>query len=121
MRKTIYQCDTCKKILSDEEKISFAHISVDFSKNSGWVSKKLAYTPVWRHDITTEGIFQFCDEKCLAKHFANLRKRITKGCEANAEPDVHFFLKPKVEYLKGRKYHVYRSRKPVPKKIPTKI
>ena len=39
MRKIIYQCDECKKVLSDSDKIVIPHLSICFGNNSGWVRK----------------------------------------------------------------------------------
>ena len=39
MKKEIYICDYCKKILSDD-KIAEKHLSINFNPHSGWVEKR---------------------------------------------------------------------------------
>jgi hypothetical protein len=79
MRKIIYLCDECQKVLSDDSKISLPHLSIVFADHSGWVSNQLNYTPCWRHDKKVSGIRQFCNGVCLGRYFNKLKpKKIKK-------------------------------------------
>ena len=66
MRKIIYQCDECEKVLSDG-KIAKPHLSVEFASYSGWVSRHPQSG--WRHDDTVSGRKQFCNGVCLGRYF----------------------------------------------------
>lgn len=81
MKKIIYICDECNKVLSDESK-NCRHLSIKFSNCSGWVSKHpLKYDTsewIWEHDNTLEGVKQFCDGKCLGRYFDKLKNKLKK-------------------------------------------
>ena len=78
MRIELYLCDTCNKQLS-KGGVGKPHISVDFSRNSGWVEQNDgSYNPgKWCHSTLTlvTGIKQFCNGKCLGDYFDKLIKK----------------------------------------------
>lgn len=70
MKTVKYNCDACKKVLSDaSEGVAKTHLSIKFAEWSGWVKKHVG---VYIHAASTSGIYQFCNEKCLAKHFKDM-------------------------------------------------
>jgi len=75
MRIVTYRCDNCYKMLSDRD-VAVKHISIVLGNNTGWVSK--TKNLIWTHDITVNGVKQFCDEKCLANYFKELKKKCQK-------------------------------------------
>ena len=69
----MYACDQCDKILSDSEYgIAHKHLSIVLGNYSGWV--QIVKSSRWEHTKKINGIFHFCDEKCLAKFFKELNK-----------------------------------------------
>jgi hypothetical protein len=71
-RKLIYYCDSCSNVLSDGE-IEKKHISINLGRNSGWV-KPAKIKGYWEHVSKAQGIYQFCNPKCLADYFKKLSK-----------------------------------------------
>lgn len=69
MKKTIYQCDECERVLSDEGKIKKPHLSITFAEYSGWVAKNGR----WEHTAKVFGVKQFCNAQCLARFFNKLK------------------------------------------------
>ena len=65
MRKIIYQCDNCEKILSDD-KINTPHININLNGASGWI---VPGNSGWNNTKQIYGIFQFCNSKCLGDYF----------------------------------------------------
>ncbi len=64
MKKTIYECDHCGKVIGDKP-----HLSIQFGHNSGVAVPPS--TAGWHiAEKIPQGIMQFCDEKCLASAFA---------------------------------------------------
>lgn len=70
MKKTIYICDSCEKILSNG-KIAREHLSICFASYSGWVKKD--DFEKWEHEINITGIKQFCNGECLGNYFDKLK------------------------------------------------
>ena len=64
MKKTIYICDNCGQELTKK------HLSLNFCGYSGWVENLGGN---WQHTKKIWGIYQFCNEKCLAKFLGVLR------------------------------------------------
>lgn len=71
-RKLIYYCDSCGDVLSDGT-IKKRHISINFKNISGWVQPG-NLKGYWEYVFKTEGVFQFCNPKCLADYFKRLKK-----------------------------------------------
>ena len=71
MKFEIYRCDSCNEILSDPaENIAEKHISIIINNPSGWVEKKQS----WKFTgVIFNGVYHFCNEKCLAKKFKKLK------------------------------------------------
>lgn len=76
MRIIKYKCDSCYKELSNDVGEGKPHISLIFNSPSGWVANGAdkGMPAHWRHTSFTQGIYQFCNEKCLADHFKKLAK-----------------------------------------------
>jgi len=66
MKITLYKCDHCRKILSDDV-IRLPHISINLSEKSGWVEPNKNGWYNFSTKIT--GIKQFCSGRCLGKYF----------------------------------------------------
>ena len=67
MKRTVYSCDQCKRVLSDG-KTFVEHLSINFCSGSGLYRKKGMTCP-WNLITSITGIYQFCDEECLAVFF----------------------------------------------------
>jgi len=74
MKTTVYKCDACGAILSDEMQ-GIEHISVSFNRSdsSGWVEPCDAPQERWRFRGYVTGIMQFCNPDCLKMKFEDLR------------------------------------------------
>ena len=70
MRKIIYQCDECEKVLDDGQKKQ-PHLSIVFDQHSGWVAPEGG----WRHVKTVAGIRQFCNGTCLGRYFNKIKPK----------------------------------------------
>jgi hypothetical protein len=64
-KKTTYTCDQCGKVLSDEG-LGQKHLKIVFNRTdqNGWVEPRPGRIEMV--DPLPSGVFQFCDEKCLA-------------------------------------------------------
>lgn len=61
---TIYRCDQCETILSDDKRTHKRHLSLAFSGHCGFVEPGLSGQ--WVHVTLVEtGIKQFCNTACL--------------------------------------------------------
>lgn len=75
MRLTIYKCDQCGEVLSDD-KTHKSHLSLNFNRDSGLVEKtdfNMCGHKVYEFKTGIQGIHQFCDTKCLSKFINNLK------------------------------------------------
>lgn len=62
MKLTVYKCDGCKAVLSDDsEGIALSHLSINFNESS-WVRK---VDGLWKRAQIFNGIKQFCGVRCL--------------------------------------------------------
>lgn len=65
MKLTIYTCDACNKVLSNEtDKIAVNHININFNKCSVAVYK-WGPSPRWENANAFNGHYQFCNLDCL--------------------------------------------------------
>jgi len=74
MKKIVYLCDNCSKVLSDNP-IAIPHLSIDFGHQSGWVAPHSTYGG-WSHTSRVKGgVGHFCSGKCLGNYFNKLKKK----------------------------------------------
>lgn len=76
MKLTIYTCDYCNKVLSNEtDEIAVNHINIHFN-NCSYAIYKRGQDPKWVDTNTIRGHYQFCNLDCLC---AFLKIRDIKG------------------------------------------
>lgn len=66
MKTTVYKCDNCMKVLSDEEGFAVNHLTISFGRCTGHAEKADDH---WRVRNSFSGVMQFCNSDCLKKYF----------------------------------------------------
>ena len=69
MRKTVYYCDQCKKIMGDKK-----HISLEVNKRLSGIAMPPAegFNSQWVVKELTRNFLHFCKGECLGKYFDKL-------------------------------------------------
>lgn len=71
MRKIVYSCNKCDKVLSDG-KTKEPHIHVDF-RQIGWAMPSNLNPGQWVIAGKAQGIMQFCSPQCLANFIRGIK------------------------------------------------
>ncbi len=77
MKYTIYRCDYCEQVLSDEVLGVFKpHISINIGDGSGYYEKDDNQFPDgWKRTLNfNKGIYQYCDKYCLGQGLIEQKK-----------------------------------------------
>lgn len=88
MRITIFKCDQCGAILSDETQgIAKEHLHLQMSQ-SGFAKASESHNWSVKGQKFFNGFKQFCNEKCLVKYIEASRKQLKKDDDRKTDRET---------------------------------